>query len=121
MSNRSEDLGVLTVQEIFSFALKVPEADWKCYVLPLCLAVIPFLSFLAFRLTIYLAAQGLMGKRVDLQQQPHSLIEYGNHVTPHLHKSSLFVHLACSPICSCSLFLCASVDVSDSGGETAIG
>lgn len=32
-----------------------------------------------------------------------------------------FVHLACSPICSWSLFLRTSPDVSDSRGETAFG
>lgn len=32
-----------------------------------------------------------------------------------------FLHLACSPICSWSRFLCTSSDVSDSRGETAFG
>lgn len=77
--------------------------------------------FPAFRLMISLAAPGLMGKRMDLQQQPHSLIEYGNNGPSHLDNSSPFADLAWSPICSWCLFVCASPDVSDSRGETAFG
>lgn len=45
-------------------------------------------SFLAFRLMISSAATRLMVKRMDLQQQHRSIIEYGNNVIPHFPKSS---------------------------------
>lgn len=77
-------MGKPTVQERFSFALSFSEKLDILYFTSGCCSYF-ILPIVPFRLTISLAAQGLMGKRMDLQQQPHSLIEYGNNVTPHLH------------------------------------